>query len=132
MKRFLYYFLWSIVIMIILNTGAKYQIIINNQVATTYNPIPLYIYTSLYPIVIGLLIKLPILVENYKKTKWSIDWGKLIGIGLPSFYIALLPLIGLMPVTKVFLFDVVVMIGPSVPNIAGIIFGFFLLDSLRN
>lgn len=81
-----------------------------------------------------MLLRIPQLVKEIKlKKRWSIDWIKLIAIGIPSLYLAALPLsifIRLPIYHPMFLLKMITS-GTIATTIAGVICGYILFDSLK-
>ncbi|WP_391122284.1 hypothetical protein [Psychrobacillus sp. L3] len=134
MKRFLFIFFSTVVIGIIFYLGMKYNVNLKREMATTFNMMPFLISTSIFPVFIGLLLRLPkLIIEIKEKKQWSFDWIKVIIIGIPSLYIAMLPLLSISYGTNLFMSaEFVLSGGTAYTSIAGIIFGYILLDSLKN
>ncbi|WP_232828048.1 hypothetical protein [Paraliobacillus sp. X-1268] len=95
---------------------------------------PIVIYATIFPIVIGLLLRLPKLIIEIKQNKqWTFDWIKFIAIGLPSFYIiamSFLPFADLEAVS-IKVPEMNMIDNPTFHIIAGVVFGYILLDSLK-
>jgi hypothetical protein len=132
MKRFISYFLWSLLIILILFIGEEGQSRLKAYAQMHYSMTFYIIFIWLFPIVVGMIIRLPVLITDIiNKKKWAIDWIKLIAIGLPFLYIALIPLVYLnIPILypdllmRMFNNDIMV------TKIPGVILGYIILDSL--
>jgi hypothetical protein len=134
MKRFYYYVIWSLIVLVVLFVGSEIQIRLRVYQERYYNLEPFVIFITLFPILVGMVIRLPQLVADIiKKTPWSIDWVKLTVIGLPSLYITLAPLVWIMniPIYHGFVVERIFRSDFSITTIAGLIFGYVLLDSLK-
>jgi hypothetical protein len=133
MKRFISYFLWSLLIISILFLGAEVQSRLRAYSQMHYKMTFYIIFIWLFPIVVGMLIRLPLLITDIiNNKKWKADWIKLIAIGLPFLYIASVPLVYLkVPilypdlVVRIFYNDIMV------TKIPGVILGYIILDSLK-
>ena len=134
MKRFLYIFFSTVVIGIILYAGMDYQMRLREKTAITFNMQPFIIFASIFPIFIGLLLRLPkLIIEIRDKKKWSLDWVKVITIGTPSLYIAMIPLLVIAFGMNLFFAQAFMLLGDfTFSSIAGVIFGYVLLDSLKS
>lgn len=134
MKRLLYYLLWLVIISVVLYAGLEYQAQLQENAATTYNQIPVIQFMAVFPVLIGILLRLPKLVLQIRKNKsWTFDWVKLIAIALPAGYIALLPILYFALEIPLFLAMEVMTTGiPVMTTTAGIVFGYILLDSLKS
>lgn len=134
MKRFLFIFFSTVVIGIIFYLGMDYQVKLREKSAITFNLMPFIIFASIFPVFIGLLLRLPkLIIEIKEKTQWSFDWIKVIIIGIPSLYIAMLPLLSFSYGTNLFMSKAFVLLGGTTyTSIAGVVFGYVLLDSLKS
>jgi len=134
-KRFLYNLGCTVVIGFLLYFGLMYKVDLKEEVDMTYNMKPLIIFSTIYPIIIGLLLRLPKLFLEIKERKhWTFNWTKVIPIGLPALYIALLPsLVFLTGIKFLFAKELIFLDSSSViTTTAGIVFGYVLLDSVKS
>ena len=133
-KRFLSYFVPTVGFAIVFYLGTAYKMRLLDNGRETFNLLPFVVFVSFFSILIGILLRLPKLMKEMKENKqWSFDWIKFLAIGLPMLYLALIPLLSLnfgirfLLFTKTFL-----MTGDTtLPSIAGIVFGYVLLDSFK-
>lgn len=134
MKRLIMYLLGSIIIISVLYIGTEMQLWLKGYSDEDFNFIPQIVFSVFFPIVVGMLLRIPQLVKEIKlKKRWSIDWIKLIAIGIPSLYIAALPLsifIRLPIYHPMFLLKMITS-GTIATTIAGVICGYILFDSLK-
>jgi len=95
---------------------------------------PYIIFASIFSIFMGMLLRLPKLILEIKdKRKWSIDWVKVLVIGIPSIYIAMIPLLAIVYGKNLLFFNEIMLLGDfTFTSIAGVIFGYVLLDSLKS
>ncbi len=85
---------------------------------------PVVLFGSIFPIVIGLLLRLPtLIIERKQKKQWSFDWVKFTAIVLPSFYIITMSILPFTPLGEGFLkISEIIMIGsPTIQVIAGVV-----------
>jgi len=133
MNRFIYYLLWTLLIIVVLYVGSEWHFELKQQAQVKYNPIPQVMFSTLFPIFIGILLKLPGMWDQRHVTRWGMDWPKLIVVGIPSFYFSLgilLVFTNIIPSLPLFTF--VIREGfPLIHIIAGIVFGYVMLDSMR-
>ncbi|MEH7482786.1 hypothetical protein V7157_17350 [Neobacillus drentensis] len=136
MKDYLKYFIWAVIIGIILFIGETIRIKLSELVETTYRVFPLVVYDVLFPIFIGMFLRLPRLIQEIREHKqWAMNWTKLLAIGLPALYMIL---------TQLFLYTSNGIYFPFASEIAQItsqstttmtivslVFGYILLDSLK-
>lgn len=131
-KRFFYYFFWSVLIGAIYYLGIyiKDKISISYGIETSFNYIPVIIYTLVFPVIMGILLRLPKLITEIKENKkWTLDWKKFTAIALPTIsifviYTFLQIYILSVPAPRILLFN------PGI-TIAGIVLGYTFLDSLK-
>lgn len=135
MKRFLSFFLYTTVMIFILTTGFEYQEHIREQSAKNFEFMPSVIFSTIFPIVIGILFGIPVLIKRIKAEGIAgYDWVKLLGICIPALYIAFLPLLFVSGITLPFAYT----LGTSAPMstvfpaISGIVFGFVLLECIKS
>lgn len=138
-KRFLLYFLLTIIILVFLYLGIRYEVTLRIQTGKNYNPAKYYLFSALFPILFGIILALPNLIREYKKLgKWSIDWIKLLAIGVPNLLLNLsLILIAYTPIRKSGYFSTynpfteVMVVDKTVISLCGIVFGFILISSFN-
>ncbi|WP_232824170.1 MULTISPECIES: hypothetical protein [Paraliobacillus] len=114
--------------------ASKFQVFFVKESLIRYSLMPVVIYATIFPVVIGLLLRLPKLIIEIKQNKqWTFDWIKFIAIGLPSFYIiamSFLPFADLEAVS-IKVPEMNMLDSPTFQIIAGVVFGYILLDSLK-
>jgi len=99
LKRFLSLFSYTIFLVFIYFLGEKYLLNLKKYSATSFNGTPYMIFSTLFPIAMGLLIAFPkFITECRKKGSWKLDWIKFIAIGIPILYIAIFPLVFLLSI----------------------------------
>ncbi|WP_112180378.1 hypothetical protein [Paraliobacillus zengyii] len=129
-KRFFYYFGSTVVIGFIIYLGSLFQVRFADESIMDYKIMPVVIYGTIFPVLIGLLLRLPKLIIEIKQNKqWTFDWVKFIGIGLPSFYIIAMSFLPFAISIK--LPEINMLESPTFQIIAGVVFGYILLDSLK-
>ncbi|MFD1929016.1 hypothetical protein ACFSFY_13315 [Sporosarcina siberiensis] len=134
MKRFLYYFSWTIVVSFIIYLGAKYQMWLQLEASKNFELSSLYLYSTIFPIVIGMMLRLPkLLTEIRQNSQWTFDWVKFIGIGLPSFCILSMYVLPFyLPESMLSLIPNAIMFrNQTIQVVAGVVLGFILLDSVK-
>lgn len=134
MKRFLYYFGWTIVLGMIIYLGATYQFWLKQEYMKSFGAGSYMLFSALFPIVIGLLLRLPKLINEMKENKqWTFDWATFSGIGLPALCVlSLYVIIYYLPENILQLVPQQIFLGnPTIQTIAGVVFGFVLLDSVK-
>ncbi|MCL6605383.1 MAG: hypothetical protein K6T94_21175 [Paenibacillus sp.] len=125
-----------VIVTLVFIYGLKYQHHLQVEARTTYQSIPIIVFSVLFPISLGLLLGLLRFFELLRKTgEWTINWIKLCVFGLPSLYVSLLPLLfwsGL----SISYYDLplgylLVTSGTIAHTISGLIFGFLLFYVLE-
>lgn len=138
-KRFSLYLLFTISVLVFLYLGFRYEVNLRIQTAKTYtSPAPYYLYSSLFSILVGIILALPGLIRELQKVgKWSMDWIKLLAIGAPTLIVNLnLVIIAFTPIGKIKYFTTfspfteVMVIGKSLISLCGVIFGYILFSSV--
>lgn len=126
---------WTVVIGFIFTLMFKIEKTFIEQASKDFTLHQTYIYISLFPIFLGILLRLPKFIKDIRyKRNWSIDWLKLIVIGLPTLYISQINIIyffipngHLLPfTTRLSHYS-----STSFFEITGLIFGYILLDSIN-
>ncbi|WP_277586115.1 hypothetical protein [Psychrobacillus antarcticus] len=134
MKRFLFIFLSTVVIGTIFYLGMNYQMRLREQSAIKFDLKPYIIFANIFPIFIGMLLRLPkLIIEIKDKKKWSIDLVKALTIGIPSLCVAMIPLLAILFETNLLSSKMFMFLGATTfTPIAGLVFGYVLLDSLKS
>lgn len=139
-KRFTLYLLFTISVLIFLYVGFRYEVNLRIQTGKTFSsPVPYYLHSALFPILVGIVLALPRLIQESRKTgNWSIDWIKLLAIGAPTLLLNLnLILITSTPIGKIKYFTTynpfteLMIIDKSVISLCGAIFGYILISSFN-
>ncbi|MGE7925068.1 hypothetical protein ACQKND_18075 [Viridibacillus arvi] len=133
MKRFSRYFISLIIIGIMIYFGLSYKLHLEKEASTNYIILPLIRFSFAFPIIIGILLRLPKLIFEIKEKKqWTFDWIKIVVIALPALFIAVSPFLTYTFIGQYFYFanELIVSQSTLLITIGGIIFGYVLLDSL--
>lgn len=134
MKRFLYYFIWTMAIGLVLYVGMYFQQQLTEWSKTTFNLFPLQVYIALFPVAIGLLLRTPKFVLQFKNGgSWSFDWILFTAVGLPALYLVLMAFLpfsslgeGRLPIPALLIIG-----GTTVSTVAGLVFGYSVLASFK-
>ncbi|KYG59495.1 hypothetical protein [Planococcus maritimus] len=139
MKRFFYYFAWSIAIALIVYLGLQLQELLKERMQTTFNLVPYWIYVTLFPIVIGILLRTPkFMLERKEKRISGFDWSKFLAVGLLSFVVIVLSLMPFLPLENLPYpefynqISLILFSSTTAQTIAGLVFGYTLLDSFKS
>ncbi|KGX88728.1 hypothetical protein [Pontibacillus marinus] len=132
MKRFLFYFGWTILIGVIMYQNGYQLYRLRMHMNVEYERLPYVIGVTLFPILLGLAMKIPGSWLTRKETKWGFDWIKFLAVGIPTAYIALLWVWTHLQIEEYLPFITTKWYYYSTyQRLAGIVFGYILLDSLR-
>ena len=134
MNRFLFIFFSTVVIGSIFYLGLEYQMRLREESAIVFDIKPYIMFSTIFSIFMGMLLRLPkLIIEIKDKKKWSFDWMKVTIIGIPSLYIATIPLVTINMGTNLLFSNTIMMLGDfTFTSIAGVILGYVLLDSLKS
>src|SRR5699024_12597454 len=90
MQRFIYYFIWTIVIGVLIYWGLKYKYHLEEQAEMYFEMFPTVIFTVVFPFIVGLLFILPLFIIEVKENReWTFDWQKVSAVALPALFIIL-------------------------------------------
>ncbi len=121
-----------IIVYFILDVLMKYELVLVERVKGTYNSFPSNLYSSLYPILIGLLFALPKFVRILKVDgRLSYDWIRILAVGIPTLFGATVFLIYFSPLGAYFPFISILSIGTKFSTICGIVFGYLILSCFQ-
>lgn len=119
-----------IIVYFIMDLLMQYELTLVERAKVTYNSFPSNLYSSLYPILIGLLFALPKFVRLTKlEGTWNFDWIRLIAIGIPTLMGTIFFLIYFSPVGIYLPSFSIFAAGTKFSAICGIVFGYSLLSS---
>lgn len=134
MKRFLYYFIWTLVIGYIVYLGTLWHGQIIETGRANFDLLRPQLFLALFPVAIGLLLRLPkFLLERSGRMERGFDWFKFLAVGLPSLYVVVmtfLPFTSLAIPIPAFILSSENTIS-TMTTIAGVVFGYVLLDSFH-
>ncbi|TFB19497.1 hypothetical protein E3U55_10040 [Filobacillus milosensis] len=129
--RFLVYFLSILIVCAYALVMDHYFLIIKQYANATFNILPLILFIAISPILIGMLLKIPHLILNWKETEWGFDWVKFLSIGL----ITLLFIIHYIMSYFNSMIEMPQYIAFTIPDqlltVFGVVFGYVLLSCIR-
>ncbi|PIC66840.1 hypothetical protein CSV78_10710 [Sporosarcina sp. P16a] len=135
MRKFFYYFGWTMGIGVMIYLGAKYQFLLKQEYMKNYEVLSFILFSTIFPIGIGILLRLPkLIIEMKENRQWTFDWAKFMGIGLPSLGVLSMCVLIFTPAGENILPFVPEIMYPgnsTIQTIAGVVFGFILLDSVK-
>lgn len=139
MKRFFYYFTWSLAICLVVYLGLQLQQALDERTQMTFNPIPFWIFVTVFPVAIGVLLRAPkFMLERQQRRIRGFDWSKFLAVGMPALavlFLSVLPFLSLGDgVYPEFYYQINLLLFSSTTaqTIAGIVFGYILLDSFKS
>lgn len=133
------YLFFTILLLIIIFLGLKYQAILYSHSIDSYEIFPYFLFKAIFPLILGVFLAIPHMIKaSLKVGKWNINWIKLIVLGLPFLYASVIPVLYLTGTIKVdFPFSSYVMGGyfgngalTTFESINGIIAGYVVLTSI--
>lgn len=135
-NRVLLYLIYVIVLYLLIYLATYISTYFNEISRSTFNRTPEAIYTTFYPIVLGLYAGFPSLYKHLKKEGvWTVDWVKLLIIGIPSLFVALsyiiLLLISEKGIAVSYPFPAILVMYSAPRFLASFIFGYIVLDSFK-
>lgn len=134
MKRFIYFLVWAVIILVIMYVSFEISLRLKEYQATYFKPMPYVIFSVVFSLLMGMLFRLPqLVIEIRNKKRWSIDWVKLFVISIPALYFAIIPIffIANIPLVPLILVTKMFDSGLTTSTIAGIVFGYSFLDSVK-
>lgn len=130
MKRFLYMFCWMLVIGFLFYCAIQWRMSLVILMKEEILFLPLMIFTVVFPIILGMLLRLPKLILEWKQyNKWSYDWMKFFVVALPNLFVLILFVLSyfnLFTVVHVFIVGDYIL-----PTVVGLVFGYALLDCIK-
>lgn len=130
MKRFLYMFCWMLVIVFLFYCAIQWRMSLVILMKEEILFLPLMIFTVVFPIILGMLLRLPKLILEWKQyNKWSYDWMKFFVVALPNLFVLILFVLSyfnLFTVVHVFIVGDYIL-----PTVVGLVFGYALLDCIK-
>lgn len=134
LKRFLYYFVWTLVIGFIAYMGTIIEADIAETARQSFNPFPRVLFVALFPVILGFLMRLPkFLLERKEHRPAGFDWFKFLAVGVPSLYVVamtFLPFTSLGVPIPFFMLTSETSL-TAIATTAGIVFGYVFLDSFH-
>lgn len=134
MKRFIYYFAWTLAIGFIVYIGTIIEAEIAATAQETYDLFPRLLFISIFPVILGFIMRLPkFLLEMKQQRSAGFDLFKFLAVGVPSLYFVLMTFL---PFTSLGIQMPSFMLTSetsltAIAYTAGIVFGYVLLDSFH-
>ncbi len=134
--RFISYLVYMVAFGYFVIKADDFHRLLKRSYATDFDSTGTFMFMSLFPIIVGILLALPqFFAECKQKGTWKIDWIALAAMGLPSLLVAITPmLINLSSEEQIIGFQgqvigFIVGFHPTLVTVAGILFGFVLVTS---
>ncbi|NPV91549.1 MAG: hypothetical protein HPY50_12335 [Firmicutes bacterium] len=116
----------------LLYLGSLYQEHLKHIASTTYDPYPSLLFTSLFPIVFGMLLALPHLYRTVRgEGRLGVDIYRLVLMGIPTLYVAAVPLLVFSPVGRYLVTSYIFFRYNLLTFAAGAAFGYILVTSFK-
>ncbi len=135
-KRFVGYLIYVITVGYIIVKADDYHLYLQHKYSKTFDTTYLWLFTSLFPILVGLLLVLPHLVSiTRKQGSLNFNWIMFLAVGLPTLFIAITPIVlatGLEQLTNIWLFSSIIVLHKNLVTISGVVFGFVLITAFDN
>jgi hypothetical protein len=130
MKAFITYAGLTLFFGIILYAGLHHLQKLRIESHQTFNIAALAIYTTLFPVLLGALLRVPRFVKDIQDGFFGFNWAKFTAIAVPALYVTFAPLLALTEWGhQIPLFVQITPFNGSAITIAGMIAGYVLLDS---
>ncbi|ADC51447.1 hypothetical protein BpOF4_17020 [Alkalihalophilus pseudofirmus OF4] len=85
---------WMLLIGVVLWGGLTFQHHLRLEASRNFEIWPLFLYSTLFPIFLGVLLRLPRFIKERKGRKeWKVNWIKLLIVGIPLCYVTFVPLL---------------------------------------
>lgn len=132
MKRGILGLIFIITYGTLLHLGLSYQEYFKKLTSLTYNPCPYLIFMTVFPIFMGVLLALPHIQRTMRgKEKLTIDKYRLIFMGIPTFYAAIMPLALFSPIGRYLPVRLMIIQYDIVSFAAGTAFGYIIITSFH-
>ncbi|MFH5780133.1 hypothetical protein [Heyndrickxia oleronia] len=112
----------------------NYQAYLKKEAMVTFNLTPVIWFAIIFPIIIGMLLRLPkLIIQMIERKSWTFDWVTVISIGIPALYILLLPYFSYTSLGMYLPFarNFIILENTIMTTTAGIVFGYVLLTSIK-
>lgn len=132
LMRFAGYFLYTILMACVIIKGVELEKYLEEQKSITFSAYPYFAYLAAFPVFIGILLALPNFIQTLNRPGvWRFDWVKFLAIGIPTFYITMLPTVFFTPVSQYLpKFSHIFFMHSLLPQqISGIVFGYVLFSA---
>src|SRR5665647_2510784 len=126
-KRFIGYLIYVVAVGYIITKADDYQLYLQHIYSKTFNTTYLWLFMSLFPILVGLMLALHHLVSMIRKQgSLKFDWIMFLAVGIPTLCIAITPIVlatGLEQLTNIWLFSSIIAFHNNLVTVSGVVFG---------
>ncbi|MGE7186166.1 hypothetical protein ACQKKK_20005 [Peribacillus sp. NPDC006672] len=138
LKRAIRYLIFLVVLLGVLFVGLKYQQHLFKLSRETYEIKGYLLFESLFPIFLGMVLAIPRILQIFsKKGHLKVNWLRIVILGLPFIYFAIIPVLYFSEAVKIdlplsnFIFGYFGVNGSTTFNtITGVIAGYIIVTSL--
>ena len=132
-NRFLALFGYAIIYGLVFWQLLEVQILLREQAAATYRPLAYMIYSTVLPVILGLLAAVPNLVRMFRaRGSWRYDWAAILAVGIPALIGAAYAWLYYSPVGVYLPLPQAILTENSpVRPICGFVLGYLLLHSVQ-
>jgi len=89
MKKLGYYTLYVVLLVLLLYLGSQLFQYLRILAGRTFHALPIMVFNGFFPIVMGLYLALPEFATKARRQgRWTIDWSKLVTVGIVSLFFA--------------------------------------------
>ncbi|MDE5415067.1 hypothetical protein [Alkalihalobacterium chitinilyticum] len=125
---------WTLFIGLILWIGFNIHLHLLEKTNMMFVMMPLILFSSLFPVLIGMLLRLPRLIDEIRQNKrWAVHWTKLIIIGIPTLYVVVTPILSMTAIGPYwpFSFKILQLMDAHIHAMVGLVLGYVVLDSVK-
>jgi len=136
LQRFISYLLYVVAFGYFVIKADDFKRLLSKAYATNFDSTYTFMFMSIFPIIVGVLLALPKLFESYMhKGAWKLDWVALLAVGLPALFVAITPMLINLSLEEQSIGIIGQVIGfivglhPTLVTVAGILFGFVFVSA---
>lgn len=132
LKRGIGYCSLVIIYGFILIKGLNFQLYLQEQTAINYNPWPTLIFTSVFPIIIGIIFALPTAIKSLRGNGTvQVDWILFCIVGLPTLFVAFIPAMFFTPLGKYIPQEIMFKNANQLFFLSGVVSGYSMVKSIK-
>gem|GEM_PF-3862109 len=128
-KRLFMYIVFLIIAVFMLDVILYCEQLLKEEAALTFERLPFLLFTTLYPVLIGLVFALPTFIQTcVTKGSWTFDWLPFTVLGIPALLMDLIFLVYFYPVEIDIPLSFFAEYGSQASIICGLAFGYLALS----